>query len=225
MLRNLNRSFTRGRICGTPKCGVLGSTIPSSGANGPGYTYNDLALPGDAGKDICGRITTWPATGTLFAYEDTSFDYTPAGDGAESFQYQLYVDGVAVGAPQTVTLTSGASSTTINGIVGSAAASGFTASVATNVTIYASVGSAGASGATATITTAGTTTVSASVGSAAASGFTAVVDQGCTISVAVGSASASGFTASVHQGIVATPAANTRYTIAAENFRYTIAAD
>lgn len=95
--------------------GLLGSSIASSGTNGPGYAYNDLALPADAGKEICGRITTWPASGTLYAYEDTSFTYTPSGDGATSFQYQLYVDYAPVGSPQTVTLSSGTGAATAAG--------------------------------------------------------------------------------------------------------------
>lgn len=107
MLRNLNRSYARGRVCGTPHVGVLGSEIPSSGDNGPGYAYNDLSLPADANKEICGRITTWPSAGTLTAYEDTSFTFTGAPDGIHTFQYQLYVDYVATGGPTTVTLTVG----------------------------------------------------------------------------------------------------------------------
>lgn len=86
--------------------GVLAQSIPASGDNGPGYTYNDLALPTDNGKEICGRITTWPSAGTLTAYEDTSFTFT-APDGNYTFAYQLYVDYVAVGAPTAVSLAVG----------------------------------------------------------------------------------------------------------------------
>lgn len=88
--------------------GVLGSQIASSGTNGPGYVYNDLSLPADANKEICGRITTWPSAGTLVAYEDTSFVFSGAPDGTYSFQYQLYIDGVATGSPATVSLQVGA---------------------------------------------------------------------------------------------------------------------
>ena len=107
MLRNLNRTLTNGRVCGTPKTGVLGSLIPSTGDHGAGYCYNDLSLPADANKEICGRVTAWPSAGTLFAYEDTSFSFTGAPDGTYTFQYQLYVDGVATGSPATVTLLQG----------------------------------------------------------------------------------------------------------------------
>jgi hypothetical protein len=87
--------------------GVLGSEIPSTGDNGAGYTYNDLSLPADANKEICGRITTWPTDGTLYAYEDTSFTFSDAPDGAYFFEYQLYVDGIAVGSPTRVDLVVG----------------------------------------------------------------------------------------------------------------------
>jgi len=110
MLRNLNQSSGGQRVCGTPKSGVLGSLIPSTGDNGAGYTYNDLSLPADNAKDICGRITSWPSAGTLTAYEDTSFEFSGAPDGAYAFQYQLYVDGVAVGSPSTVSLSVGTAS-------------------------------------------------------------------------------------------------------------------
>ena len=95
-------------LIGDVGLGVLGSVISSSGDNGAGYAYNDLSLPADAGKEICGRITTWPSAGTLFAYEDTSFDFSGAPDGVYTFAYQLYVDGVATGDPATVTLQVGA---------------------------------------------------------------------------------------------------------------------
>ena len=87
--------------------GVLGSEVPSTGDDGPGYLYNDLVLPADANKEVRGQITTVPLHGTLIAYEDSSFLYTPNTDyvGTDSFAYQLYVDGVATGSPTTVTLT------------------------------------------------------------------------------------------------------------------------
>ena len=87
--------------------GVLGSEVPSSGPSGAGYIYNDLTLPDDASKEVCGRITTWPTAGTLTAYEDSSFTFTGAPDGSYFFQYQLYVDGVATGSPATVDLIIG----------------------------------------------------------------------------------------------------------------------
>lgn len=97
-------------VIGGTGLGVLGQNIPSTGDNGPGYTYNDLSLPADNAKEICGRIVSWPSAGVLFANEDTSFTFSSAPDGTYTFQYQLYVDGVATGSPATVTITVGVSS-------------------------------------------------------------------------------------------------------------------
>jgi len=99
MLRNLNQSSGGKRVLGTPKTGVLGSLIPATGDNGPGYAYNSLSLPADAGKEICGTITTWPASGSLHAYEDTSYEFSGAADGSYWFEWQLKVNGVATGSP------------------------------------------------------------------------------------------------------------------------------
>ena len=104
----------RGRVCGTPNSGILGSLIPSTGDNGPAYAYNDLSLPADAGKEISGQITVWPSAGTLFAYEDTSFSFTGAPDGTYKFQYQLNVNGIPTGSPVAVSITIGTA-----GVVGS----------------------------------------------------------------------------------------------------------
>lgn len=137
MLRNLNRSYARGRICGTPHEGVLGSLIPSTGNDGAGYAYNDLSLPADANKEIRGKLTAWPSAGTLFAYEDTSFTFTGAPDGIYTFQYQLYVDGVATGSPTTATLTVGNP-----GVTGTVAwtESDDTASASGNLTVTGAIG-------------------------------------------------------------------------------------
>lgn len=93
-------------VCGNRGLGVLGSEVPSTGDNGPGFIYNDLTLPADAGKEVRGLIVTPPAAGTLFAYEDSSFTFS-APDGSYSFVYRLYVDGVDQGTA-TVSLTVGA---------------------------------------------------------------------------------------------------------------------
>lgn len=95
--------------------GVLAQNIAAVGADGPGYAYNDLSFPADNGKEISGRITSFPSAGTLAAFEDTSFTFTGAPNGSYSFQYQLYVDGAATGAPTPVTLNVGAWSITGTG--------------------------------------------------------------------------------------------------------------
>ena len=84
-------------VCGNRGLGVLADDIPSEGDNGASYLYNDITLPADSGKEICGRITTWPSTGALYAYEDGSFEFSGAPDGQYSFDYTLYVDGAASG--------------------------------------------------------------------------------------------------------------------------------
>jgi hypothetical protein len=57
--------------------------------------------------EVCGRITTWPSVGVLFANEDTSFVYTASDGTQDSFQYQFYGFGVAIGSPVTVSLQVG----------------------------------------------------------------------------------------------------------------------
>lgn len=96
-------------VVGDPGLGVKAELIPSSGENGAGYAYASLDFPADNGKEVCGRITAWPTNGTLTAYEDTSFEYAGSTD---TFSFQLYVGGVAIGAPQTVTLSVGAQQVT-----------------------------------------------------------------------------------------------------------------
>jgi len=140
-------------VYGVGSLGVLGSTIPSAGDSGAGYTYNDLSLPSDNAKEICGRVTTWPTNGTLVAYEDTSFEYVALSDGADLFAYQLYVDGVATGSPATVTLLVGSVPVTISCALGSATASGLPATLTQSATISAALGTATASGYVASIST------------------------------------------------------------------------
>ncbi len=94
-------------LVGDTGFGVLGSDVPASGEDGSGYLYDQLSLPADASKEVCGRITSWPSAGTLYGYEDTSFTFSGAPDGVYTFEYQKYLDGVATGSPVTVTLIVG----------------------------------------------------------------------------------------------------------------------
>ena len=89
-------------VVGDPGLGVLAEAVPSTGEHGAGYLYASLEFPADTGKEVRGLITTWPTLGTLTAFEDSSFEYDGASD---TFAFQMYVDGVAVGTPQTVTVT------------------------------------------------------------------------------------------------------------------------
>lgn len=106
---------------GTTGLGVLGSVIRATtgtGAHGSGYLYNDWT-PGDDAKEFRGLIVTPPASGTFIAYEDGSFELSGAADGAYSFVYRLYVDGVDLGLT-TSTVTVG----TVVAITGTAAGIG-----------------------------------------------------------------------------------------------------
>jgi hypothetical protein len=175
--------------------GVIGSLIPATGDNGAGYAYNDLSLPADNAKEVCGRITTWPSNGTLFAYEDTSFEYTALSDGTDSFQYQLYVDGAAVGSPTTVTLLTGSSPVTITALLGTATASGLSAAVVSAFTLSANLGQASALGHQATISA--VALIDCASGQAVASGHSAGITGPITINCALGQAMASGIAAAV----------------------------
>ncbi len=97
---------------GTSGLGIKAENIPSTGDAGSSFLYDDLAFPADTGKEIRGRITTWPALGSIFIDEDGSFNYTGP---STYFAYQLYVDGVAVGTPQWVTIVVGGVTPSVGG--------------------------------------------------------------------------------------------------------------
>ena len=133
-------------VCGDRGLGVLADDIPSDGDNGGSFLFNDISLPADSSKEICGRITTWPSAGTLYAYEDGSFEFSDAPDGICSFQYQLYVDGAASGTG-TVSLQVGASTVTISATAANATfsgAAGSGAAVSIDAVADASIFSGGA---------------------------------------------------------------------------------
>lgn len=99
-------------VVGNRGLGVLGSQVPSSGADGPGYVYNDLVLPADAAKEVQGLIITPPAAGTFTAAEDTSFALVGAPGGTYTFVYRLFVDGADLGTG-TGTIINGTSTVTL----------------------------------------------------------------------------------------------------------------
>lgn len=109
-------------VVGNRGLGVVAENIPSTGDAGASFLFNDLSLPADNGKEICGRITTWPTNGTLVADENGAFIYTPLSDGADSFAYQLKVDGVDVLVPVTVGLQAGSPVASFAQITGDTAA-------------------------------------------------------------------------------------------------------
>lgn len=139
-------------VVGNRGLGVLGSAVPSTGDNGAGYLYNDLSLPADASKEVRGLILTQPSAGTLYAYEDSSFEFTGAPDGSYTFTYRLYVDGADTGVG------------TVNLQVGSPVAA-----VSATTALPSFSGSASVDGTPATVTISATTALPAFSGSASVS--------------------------------------------------------
>lgn len=84
-------------VIGDTGLGVLAENIPSAGDSGGSFLFNDLTFPADTGKEIRAEILTTPSSGTFFAYEDGSFEFSGSPDGVYSFGYRLWVDGVDSG--------------------------------------------------------------------------------------------------------------------------------
>lgn len=128
-------------VVGTPGLGVLAESIPSSGGNGPGYAYSSLTFPADTGKEIMGRILSWPLDGTLTTFEDTSFEYE---GHTFSTTYQLYVDGAPVGSPQTLSVVVSSGAVELTPGKASVSARGYQAAVTVSgaVTLQPSSGEA-----------------------------------------------------------------------------------
>jgi hypothetical protein len=82
---------------GTGGFGVLGSSVAADGIDGPGYPYNSLSLPADAGKEYLAWITTPPTQGVLTINAlDFSYTWTGLPQGTHSFGFTLVEDGVAL---------------------------------------------------------------------------------------------------------------------------------
>ena len=82
--------------------GVLGSEVPSDGADGASPIYAGLSLPAEANNEFRMVVTAAPTLGSLFVYEDTSFSFT-GPNGVHVWTYGAYKDGVLYGTG-TVTL-------------------------------------------------------------------------------------------------------------------------
>ena len=91
-------------VVGDPGRGVLAEQVPSTGEHGPGIASTWLG-PAEAGREVRVLVTQWPEVGSLFVWEDTSFEYNGPGGTAYA---QLYVEGQPVGTPQPVTMVVGA---------------------------------------------------------------------------------------------------------------------
>ncbi len=197
MLRQMNRTLSRGRVCGTPKSGIVGSLIPSTGDNGAGYIYASLSLPSDNLKEYQGYITSVPVGLTLRAYENSSF-IASANDGTYVVPWSLYENGILLGTTS-FTLTFG-NSVTINGLVGNAVGAGSLANIYVGVTIGTSTGNASATGYTANI--ACNVVLAALVANATANGVPANIQFNVRINGTVGDALADGLTASIDNSSV-----------------------
>lgn len=100
------------QLLGDAGGGVLGANIPASGPDGASILNAHVTHPADDASEFRLLVTAWPATGSLFVEEDGSFRFIPAGDGSESFSYQVYKDYVQQGGTHTVTLNVGIVSVT-----------------------------------------------------------------------------------------------------------------
>lgn len=103
--------------------GVKGIDVPSVGGNGPSVLYNDLSLPADNNVEFIATLLTYPSSGVLEFYEDGSFVFSGAPNGAYSFSYALKADGVSLGSA-TVALVVGGGSITGNAVISVFGASG-----------------------------------------------------------------------------------------------------
>jgi len=91
-LRASTTSLIPGRlVAGNRGLGVRGSAVPATGTNGPGFLYNDLALPAEANKEVRGLILTRPSAGSFFAYENSAF--TLIGAHAQNYFARLDANG------------------------------------------------------------------------------------------------------------------------------------
>ena len=128
-IRVASTSLIAGKVVvGVAGHGVLAQLIPSTGDFGPGLAYSSLSFPADNGKEIRVFITTQPTLGKLYVFENTSFIYDGPSD---TFQYQVYLDGVALGTPQPGTITIGGASTVSSVTVTPSTATGSTTFAAT----------------------------------------------------------------------------------------------
>ncbi len=84
-------------VCGARGLGVKGSTIPSSGGDGPSPVYPSLSLPADANKEYRVVLVAQPSFGTMSIGENTGTTVTNLQNGTTSFSLDLYEDGVKIG--------------------------------------------------------------------------------------------------------------------------------
>lgn len=182
-------------VHGNSGLGVLAELVPSTGEHGPGIAYTWLG-PAEAGKEVRVLITQWPEVGSLFVWEDTSFEYDGAGGTAYA---QLFVEGAPVGAPQPVTFAVGAAASSITPIAGRAAATGYAPTLTQPCTIAPTKGAAQARGYAPTIEQSAAQTIAPASGRAEARGYAPALSQPITLTPAAGHAIARGYAPEISQ--------------------------
>jgi phage gp36-like protein len=96
--------------------GVLGSSIPSSGLNGPSILYPGLVLPAEANDEFMLRILTVPAGLTLFTVDEYGRVQAEGPDGLYTGTYDAARNGVFYG-PSTYSIAIGPQVTVSGGYV------------------------------------------------------------------------------------------------------------
>lgn len=105
-LRDLNNA--NDRYLGPLNTGMLGSTIATTGDDGPGVLGYLLIQDASLGtKELRIKIIRLPTSGTLVVYEDGSFTYERTGDGTDYFECQPYINGVPTAEIVRITMTIG----------------------------------------------------------------------------------------------------------------------
>jgi len=74
--------------------GIIAQDIPSTGANGAAFLFNDITVQDALMR---GQVLTWPTAGTLTVNEDSSFSFTNAPAGTYTFTYRGFRNGVTYG--------------------------------------------------------------------------------------------------------------------------------
>jgi hypothetical protein len=159
--------------------GILAEDIPSTGDHGASVLFDQITLPGDVGKELRALILTEPSGLTSWFQDEDGSVVAEAPDGAYSYSIQVYVDGVALGTPKTVTLSFGVGGASV-GITGTAGVlSAEAQSVA--VAVVSITGSAGVLGVVAGSGASAGVAISATAGDlAAAAGVAAFASIGVT---------------------------------------------
>lgn len=176
MLRNLNESSGGRRVLGTPNVGLLASQIISetaTGDNGAGLLYDEALA--NTNKQLRLNITSTPASGSLFVYENGSFELTGAADGSYAISYQYFVDNV-LGGSDTATVTVGAANASASAGTGTSTGSGTGGAATGQVAGYGATADGGAG-----------TSIGTGSGGLATAGNSASAPGGVGTSIGIGS--------------------------------------